>query len=111
RSRPLSAATDVVPATTIPRTATTNLPLPTVSGTAQQGQTLSTTNGTWSGSPTSYTYDWTRCDTGGGTCAVISNTKSASYTLTSGSEGRRVGEYGNASNSAGTDTALAAALG
>src|SRR5436189_6351295 len=49
-----------------------NSSLPTVSGTAQQGQTLTTTNGTWSGSPTSYTYDWTRCDTAGGNCAVIS---------------------------------------
>src|SRR5213592_69758 len=89
----------------------TNLTLPTVSGTAQQGLTLTTTNGTWSGSPTSYTYDWTRCDTAGGNCAVISNTKSASYTLTSADVNHTLRAYVNATNSAGTGTALSAASG
>lgn len=37
-----------------------NTVAPVVSGTARVGQTLTTTNGTWSGSPTSYTYQWTR---------------------------------------------------
>src|SRR5947207_1499140 len=89
----------------------TNLTLPTVSGTAQQGQTLTTTNGTWSGSPTSYTYDWTRCDTAGGNCAVISGSNAASYTLTSADVNNTLRAYVNASNSAGTGTALSAATG
>src|SRR5204862_78241 len=88
-----------------------NSSLPTVSGTAQQGQTLTTTNGTWSGSPTSYTYDWTRCDTAGGNCAVISGTKASSYTLTSADVNHTLRAYVNASNSAGTGTALSAATG
>jgi hypothetical protein len=33
---------------------------PVVSGTRVVGYTLSTTNGTWSGTPTSYTYEWRR---------------------------------------------------
>jgi len=59
-----SAATGVVTATssTAPPS---NSSLPLVSGTAPQGQTVTTTNGTWCGSPTSYTYDSTRCDTAG----------------------------------------------
>src|SRR5436190_1984506 len=89
----------------------TNLTLPTVSGTAQQGLTLTTTNGTWSGSPTSYTYDWTRCDTAGGNCAVISGTKASSYTLTSADVNHTLRAYVNASNAAGTGTALSAATG
>ena len=35
-----------------------NTVAPVVSGTATVGQTLITTNGTWTGSPTSYTYQW-----------------------------------------------------
>lgn len=37
-----------------------NTVAPVVSGTARVGQTLAATTGTWSGSPTSYTYQWTR---------------------------------------------------
>src|SRR5436305_353036 len=106
----LSAATGVVTATSS-SAPPSNSSLPTVSGTAQQGQTLTTTNGTWSGSPTSYTYDWTRCDTAGGNCAVISGTKASSYTLTSADVNHTLRAYVNASNAAGTGTALSAATG
>src|SRR5436305_1337368 len=105
-----SAATGVVTATSS-SAPPSNSSLPTVSGTAQQGQTLTTTNGTWSGSPTSYTYDWTRCDTAGGNCAVISGSNAASYTLTSADVNHTLRAYVNASNSAGTGTALSAATG
>ena len=36
------------------------------------GKTLSAGNGTWGGSPTSYAYQWLRCDTKGAACARIS---------------------------------------
>src|SRR5205823_5889851 len=78
----LSAATGVVTATSS-SAPPSNSSLPTVSGTAQEGMPLKPMTGTRSGSPPSYTYDWTRCDTAGGNCAVISGTKASSYTLTS----------------------------
>ncbi len=40
--------------------APTNSVAPAVTGTATVGQTLSTTDGTWTGTPTSYTYQWQR---------------------------------------------------
>ncbi|HEV2980323.1 MAG TPA: hypothetical protein VGX51_02745 [Solirubrobacteraceae bacterium] len=54
---------------------------PTISGTAQQGQQLSASTGTWSGSPTSYEYEWLRCNSAGASCSAIAGAASATYTL------------------------------
>ena len=42
-----------------------NSATPTISGTPQEGSTLTAANGTWSGSPTGYTYAWSRCNQNG----------------------------------------------
>ena len=61
----------------------TNINLPTLSGSAQQGQQLSVSTGTWSGTaPTSYAYQWQRCDTEGTSCVSIEGATAASYTAT-----------------------------
>ena len=55
---------------------------PAVTGTAQAGQTLTSAVGTWSGSPTSFAYEWRRCDAVGAGCATIVGAVASSYTLT-----------------------------
>ena len=46
------------------------------------GNMLTEYHGVWSNTPTSYTYQWERCDTSGMNCALISGATSESYTLT-----------------------------
>ncbi|MDX6469211.1 MAG: hypothetical protein QOF75_1014, partial [Gaiellaceae bacterium] len=55
---------------------------PTLTGTPQVGQTLTAAAGTWSGSPTSFAYEWRRCDAAGATCTTIVGQTSSSYTPT-----------------------------
>jgi hypothetical protein len=55
---------------------------PTISGTPQLGSQLSTTNGTWAGTtPITFDYQWTRCDTTGGSCSDIGGATAQTYTL------------------------------
>ena len=46
------------------------------------GQTLTADSGTWTGTdPIDFTYEWQRCDTGGGTCVAIVGADDPTYTL------------------------------
>src|SRR5207253_1141920 len=56
-----STATAAVSAPPLP----SNTAPPTITGTAQQGQVLTAHNGSWSNEPTSFAYEWLRCDSGG----------------------------------------------
>jgi hypothetical protein len=62
----------------------TNSVEPRVLGTVAIGSTLTATNGTWTGSPTSYTYQWRRCPQDGGVgeasnCGVIPDAAKSAY--------------------------------
>jgi hypothetical protein len=54
---------------------------PTISGTTTVGQTLTAANGTWSNSPTSFEYQWLRCNGGGNNCNSVANGTQQTYTL------------------------------
>src|SRR4051794_41854075 len=54
---------------------------PKIAGTAQVGQTLTASPGTWSGSPTSFAYQWRRCNAQGNGCANIGGGGRAGHPL------------------------------
>jgi hypothetical protein len=62
--------------------APSNTTKPSISGTEKSGSTLTAGNGTWSNSPTSYTYQWRRCETDGTSCGDIVGATKQTYTLT-----------------------------
>ena len=104
-SAALSNATNVVVETGKP----VNTAEPEISGSPVQGQKLTTSNGTWTGSPTDYDYQWTRCGTDGGNadasnCTSISGANSNDYTLGADDVGKRMRVKVTAQNAAGNTT-------
>ena len=85
-----------------------NTAAPTLSGQTREGSTLTTSNGTWSNTPTSYTYQWQRCDAAGANCANITGATAQSYTLTAADVDRRVRSVVTARNADGSASANSA---
>jgi len=87
--------TDIIGASA---TAPVNTVAPNVTGNPSVGDLLTTTNGTWSGTPTSYSYQWKRGATNIGTNA---NT----YTLVSADAGTNITCVVTATNASGSTPA------
>jgi subtilisin family serine protease len=75
---------------------------PSISGTAQQGQTLTDVPGTWSGEPTSFAYQWLRCESSGSGCAEISGATLNTYVANEADVGHTLKVSETASNEFGT---------
>jgi hypothetical protein len=78
---------------------------PGITGTPIVGGTLTASTGTWSGSPTSYAYQWRRCDLTGANCTSISGATSQSYTVGQGDAGYTIRVTVTAANGAGSTSA------
>jgi hypothetical protein len=83
----------------------TNTSRPTITGSTRDGATLTAHHGGWTSSPTSYAYQWQRCDSSGANCGSIGGATSQEYVLTTSDVGHRLRVVVTASNSAGSGTA------
>jgi hypothetical protein len=77
-----------------------------VGGALTVGQKLTATAGSWSPAATKYTYQWERCDSGGGSCTIVSTTSGTSaasnqYKLVSADHGHTIRVIVTATNAAG----------
>ena len=81
----LAIAAIVAPAV-LARTAAApqNTSAPTISGLAREGNTLTANNGTWTNTPTSFTYQWQKCDSGGASCTNSTGATAKTYSVTTG---------------------------
>jgi DNA-binding beta-propeller fold protein YncE len=86
-----------------------NTSAPTITGTDIDLSTLTEHHGSWTGSPTSYSYQWQRCDSHGTTCADIAGATAQSYKLLDADVGHTIVVLETASNAAGDGTPAASA--
>ena len=82
-----------------------NTVLPTITGTARVGQTLSATTGNWTGSPTSFGFQWQRCDAAGNACVGIVGATAGAYVVAASDSGATLRVSVTATNAAGSATA------
>lgn len=111
-ARPVAAAMVVVAALVLAGVASAAAPVntapPTISGTPTVGQALTASNGTWSNSPTSYAYQWLRCNGGGNNCVAVANGTQQTYTLVGADAGHTMRVKVTATNADGSASAQSA---
>jgi hypothetical protein len=78
---------------------------PAVTGTYQRLQTLTTDNGTWLNTPSSYTYQWQRDNSGGGVYSNIGGATASTRVLDSNDVGCNVRCVVTATNATGSTSA------
>lgn len=89
--------------------APTSVSPPTASGIAQQGQTLTAVSGRWTGSPTSFSYQWLQCDAAGSACSPIAGATGKSYVPAPGDVGHALRASETAGDSEGSSAPAASA--
>src|SRR5438552_8444571 len=78
---------------------------PTISGTPAVGQTLTASEGSWSNNPTSFAYQWLRCNGGGNNCVSVANGTQKTYTLVGADAGHTIRVRVTATNADGSNAA------
>ena len=86
--------------------APSNTSLPSISGSARDGSILTASHGSWTGSPTSFAYQWLRCDAQAGNCNAISGATSQRYTAQTADVGSTLKVQVTASNKDGNGVAV-----
>jgi hypothetical protein len=104
-------------AVSLPTGAIAPQPLPTVvaditiSGTPARQNMLRAVMPVWNESPTTFTYQWLRCDTTGAQCVPIAGATTAGYVLAKADEGATIRVRQTGTNTAGTGTTTSAPTG
>lgn len=90
----------------------TNTSRPTITGEARVGQELSADEGTWTGNPTSFAFQWQRCDVDTLTCATVVGASGRTYGVRIADLGfrLRVEVTARTDNRSGTATSNATAI-
>jgi hypothetical protein len=81
---------------------------PTITGLAQVGERLTAQNGTWENSPTSFEYQWQRCDSDGTGCVAVAGADLKRYALVQADVGHRMRVRVTAVNADGEASARSA---
>jgi len=83
---------------------------PTIAGTPRQGQTLTASTGAWTNSPTSYAFQWSRCDATGAGCTAIPSATTSTYTPVTADVGSTLLVSVTASNAAGSSSPMSSTV-
>jgi GH25 family lysozyme M1 (1,4-beta-N-acetylmuramidase) len=78
---------------------------PSITGDYTDGREVVANAGEWSGSPTSFAYQWRRCDATGAACSVIPGAVSSTYLLTPGDIGSTISLVVTATGAGGSQAA------
>ena len=84
---------------------------PQISGTPQVGRTLTTSAGAWSPAPSSYAYQWWRCDAAAAGCVAIAGASSSSYAVAAADRYGQLEVSVIATNASGSASATSPASG
>jgi hypothetical protein len=79
---------------------------PTIAGAARQGQTLTAASGSWDGTqPITFTFQWRRCGTDGGSCKGIRGADQQTYVLGTADVRHTLLVFVTATNAGGSSSA------
>jgi hypothetical protein len=99
-----SAPTAVVARSTAPQ----NTARPAISGEPRVGEQVTAEEGTWTNSPTSFAYQWQRCDLDAITCAAVGGATGKTYGVRTADIGFRLRVTVTARNASGAGAATSA---
>jgi hypothetical protein len=91
--------------------APTNSTPPTISGSVTVGSTVTADEGTWTGSPTSFQYQWRICGADGGACRDIVGQTKKTYHIRTSDPGNTLRVNVTAVNADGSNAAVSAPSG
>src|SRR5437773_2186005 len=85
-----------------------NTAQPSITGTTREGEVLSANPGAWKNAPSSYSYQWERCDSKGNNCTSIVGATARRYTVGVADVAHTLRVRVTASNSRGSHSATSA---